>query len=183
VGTPMLLMGDEVRHTQRGNNNAYCQDNEISWCDWTLLEKHGDIHRYVKQLIYFRLHREAPEEDHELTLTEVLHRANMQWHGVKLNQPDWSEASHSVAFTILRLSGELVFHFMLNAYWEELRFELPPLPKRFWPGWRRWLDTSLESPDDICPESHAPTVDNTSYPVKPRSIAVLFAGLSRAGAG
>ena len=51
IGTPMLLMGDEVRRTQRGNNNAYCQDNEISWFDWSLLEKHRDIHRFVKILI------------------------------------------------------------------------------------------------------------------------------------
>jgi pullulanase/glycogen debranching enzyme len=48
VGTPMLLMGDQVRRAQRGNNNAYCQDNEISWFDWSLLEKHRDIHRFVK---------------------------------------------------------------------------------------------------------------------------------------
>ena len=54
----MLLMGDEVRRTQRGNNNAYCQDNEISWFDWRLLERHGDIHRFVKQLVGYRLRRD-----------------------------------------------------------------------------------------------------------------------------
>ncbi len=51
----MLLMGDEVRRTQGGNNNAYCQDNEISWFDWTLLERHADIHRFVRTLIRYRL--------------------------------------------------------------------------------------------------------------------------------
>ena len=51
LGVPMLLMGDEVQRTQRGNNNAYCQDNDISWFDWTLLEKHRDLHRFVKMLI------------------------------------------------------------------------------------------------------------------------------------
>ena len=59
LGTPMLLMGDEVRRTQRGNNNAYCQDNEISWFDWTLLERHADIHRFVKTLIRIRALRES----------------------------------------------------------------------------------------------------------------------------
>ncbi len=57
AGTPMLLMGDEVRRTQRGNNNAYCQDNEISWFDWTLLEQHADIHRFVRELAAFRQRR------------------------------------------------------------------------------------------------------------------------------
>jgi len=174
LGTPMLLMGDEVRRTQNGNNNAYCQDNELSWFDWTLLDKHGDIHRFVKQLIYFRLHRGASEEDYDMTLTEVLQKANIQWHGVKLDQPDWSDSSHSLAFTVMRLSGEFIFHFMLNAYWKELNFELPPLIEGFEPGWRRWLDTSLESPDDRC-DDHAPAVGNKSYPVQPRSVAVLFA--------
>ena len=56
AGAPMLLMGDEVRRTQQGNNNAYCQDNEISWFDWRLLERHADVHRFVKQLIAFRQH-------------------------------------------------------------------------------------------------------------------------------
>ena len=56
LGVPMLLMGDEVRRTQRGNNNAYCQDNAISWLDWTLLEQHRDLHRFVKLLIAHRLH-------------------------------------------------------------------------------------------------------------------------------
>ena len=55
LGVPMILMGDEVRHTQRGNNNAYCQDNEISWFDWTLVAKHADVHRFVTLLTARRL--------------------------------------------------------------------------------------------------------------------------------
>ena len=62
LGVPMVLMGDEVRHTQRGNNNAYCQDNEISWFDWGLLEKHADIHRFLKLLIARRLLRDIEAE-------------------------------------------------------------------------------------------------------------------------
>jgi glycogen operon protein len=175
LGTPMLLMGDEVRRTQQGNNNAYCQDNEISWFDWTLLDKHADIHRFVKRLIRFRLHREDPEDEYDLTLTEVLHKANIQWHGVHLDKPDLGDSSHSLAFTIFRLSGELIFHLMVNAYWEALAFELPPLTPTFNPGWRRWLDTSLESPDDICREREAVPVGRKSYLVQPRSIAGLVA--------
>ena len=55
IGTPMLLMGDEMRRTQRGNNNAYCQDNEVSWLDWSLLDRHRDLHRFVRMLIAHRL--------------------------------------------------------------------------------------------------------------------------------
>ena len=55
LGVPMIVMGDEVRRTQHGNNNAYCQDNEISWFDWTLLSKHADLHRFVKLLMARRL--------------------------------------------------------------------------------------------------------------------------------
>ena len=72
AGTPMLLMGDEVRRTQQGNNNAYCQDNEISWFDWTLLERHADIHRFVKLLTAFRQRRDVVTGDRPLTLNELL---------------------------------------------------------------------------------------------------------------
>ena len=59
AGTPMLLMGDEARQTQRGNNNAYCQDNEISWFDWSLLTRHADVHRFVRELTAFRQRRDV----------------------------------------------------------------------------------------------------------------------------
>jgi isoamylase len=192
LGTPMLLMGDEVRRTQRGNNNAYCQDNDISWLDWTLLEKNDGLKRFVKQLIHYRLHRHTPEH-HSLTLNQLLHRAQVQWHGVKLNQPDWSYDSHSLAFSVQGLRGRLVFHFMMNAYWDPLDFELPAIetaaledigdpddePRGGLPDvpsaqqWRRWVDTSLESPDDICSWNQAPVVQTSTYRTQSRSIAVL----------
>ena len=70
----MLLMGDEVRRTQMGNNNAYCQDNEISWFDWRLRQAHADIHRFVKQLIAIRQNRDLPSERLDMTLNELLSR-------------------------------------------------------------------------------------------------------------
>src|SRR5258708_21128286 len=93
VGTPMLLMGDEVRRTQRGNNNGYCQDNEISWFDWSLLEKHQDIYQFVKMLIEIR-HRRTEPILPNLPLNQFLARARIQCHGVRLPQPDWSNQSH-----------------------------------------------------------------------------------------
>jgi glycogen operon protein len=172
VGTPMLLMGDEVRRTQRGNNNAYCQDNEISWFDWTLLDRHRDIHRFVKELIAFRQRRDVVTEEETLSLNELLRRSPVDWHGTALNCPDWSEHSHSLAFTIKSLRSRFLLHVMLNAYWEGLIFELPPVP----PGsdrWRRCVDTSLPSPDDVGRWEGAPVVESATYVLPARTIALV----------
>jgi len=172
VGTPMLLMGDEVRRTQRGNNNGYCQDNEISWFDWSLLEKHRDIHRFVKILIEIR-HRQTEPILPNLTLNQLLTRARIECHGVSLHQPDWSNQSHSLAISLSAVAAGLDVYLMLNAYWEPLRFELPFVLEDESRPWRRWLDTFLEAPDDICTFSKAPPVAGSSYLVNPRSIVAL----------
>ena len=145
LGMPMITMGDEVRRTQRGNNNAYCQDNEISWFDWALVNKHADIHRFVTLLNAYRGQRRTEHEGQRVSLSALLRGATKGWHGVKLNQPDWGDNSRSLA-----LSGEIrqegiAFHLMLNAFWEPLEFELPPLAKG---KWRRWT-TALVAPGDI----------------------------------
>ena len=179
LGVPMVLMGDEVRRTQRGNNNAYCQDNEVSWFDWSLLEKHADIHRFVKQLIRFRLGLSIYREDRGRSLLQVLHEARIQWHGVRLAQPDWSYDSHSLAFSVWGKRG--LFHLILNAYWEPLEFEIPPLPTGSHTGWRRVLDTSLQPPADLCEWKAAPLVETAVYQAQPRSIVLLLALTSGAG--
>ncbi len=174
AGTPMLLMGDEMRRTQRGNNNAYCHDNETSWLDWNLLNRHADIHRFVKMMIAFRQRRDIVIDDtglSGLTLNELLARARLKWHGVALDSPDWSEESHSIALTFGSLRGRFTIHAMLNAYWEALTFELPH-PERGG-EWRRWIDTSLPAPDDIREWEQAPLVSHPRYTAAPRSIAFL----------
>src|SRR5262252_6296283 len=100
LGLPMFPMGDEVRRTQHGNNNAYCQDNEFNGYDWSLLEKHTDIVRFVKLLIARRILRDVGPERERRTLSELLNRATKSWHGVELNRPDWGHCSHSVALSI-----------------------------------------------------------------------------------
>ncbi len=175
LGVPMLLMGDEVRRTQGGNNNAYCQDNERSWFDWSLQEQHGDILRFVKQLIVGRLRRELATEDHFMTLNELLRQSRIQWHGVHMMQPDWGDDSHSLAVTTWSLRGHLMFHVMFNAYWEALEFQLPPVAEGPDRRWRRWLDTFLESPQDICSETRAPVITDLTYLVQPRSVVALWA--------
>jgi len=175
AGTPMLLMGDELRRTQRGNNNAYCQDSELSWLDWGCLERHADVHRFVRLLNQFRLHRDAVVEGTRMTLQQLLERADLTWHGVELDCPDWSENSHSLAFTLHSLSGRYSLHVMINAFWGPLSFELPPVTGAS-SSWRRCIDTALASPDDIRPWTEAPFHDQPSYLVAARSLA-LFAHL------
>jgi glycogen operon protein len=169
LGLPMFLMGDEVRRTQYGNNNGYCQDNETSWFDWSLLDKHADVHRFVKLLNGRRVRRDAEPEREHMTLTELIRRGVTGWHGVRLNQPDWGENSHSVALRAELLAEGLDVFCIFNSYWESLEFELPSSIT-----WRRWIDTSLESPEDIVPWSEAPDVREFSYRAGPRSVVVLW---------
>jgi len=172
AGTPMILMGDEVRRTQGGNNNAWCQDNETSWFDWTLLESRADVHRFLTLLNTMRLWRETERGDESLTLNELLRRADVTWHGVNLHQPDWTHASHSIACTARLPAARVLFHVIVNAYWHPLEFELPGT--RGGGPWQRCLDTSLESPDDIVEVERAPAIPDGTYRASPRSVVVLF---------
>jgi isoamylase len=170
----MIVMGDEVRRTQHGNNNAYCHDDEISWFDWRLLSEHADLHRFVKLLVARRLLRDVEHERRRVTLSQLLRDAKKAWHGVKLEQPDWSHYSHSLAFGA-ELRGEgLRFHLILNAYWEPLDFELPVCDDR--EGWHRWIDTALDPPDEIVEWQKAPSVPGRTYHVGARSVVMLVAG-------
>ncbi len=173
VGTPMLLMGDEVRRSQNGNNNAYCQDNEISWLDWDLQKRHADIHRFVRMMVAFRARRDVVIEGSRLSLNQLLEEARLEWHGAALDRPDWGDGSHSIAFTVSSLRGRFTFHVMLNAYWERLTFALPTMGEQSNRRWRRWIDTSLPSPDDIFAWEEAPTVSGSSYIVEARSLVIL----------
>src|SRR5204862_5064297 len=89
LGVPMIVMGDEVRRTQGGNNNAYCHDSEMNWFDWSLVEKHADVYRFVKLVLARRLMRDVFHEQQRVSLTDLIARAGKAWHGIKVNQPDW----------------------------------------------------------------------------------------------
>jgi glycogen operon protein len=177
LGLPMIQMGDEVRRTQHGNNNAYCQDNETSWFDWTLVAKHADMHRFVTLLARRRLLRDLEAEYEGATLNQLLREANIAWHGVKLEQPDWSHYSHSLAMSLEAQKHKLRFHVILNAYWEALDFELPPVGTADTDAWRRWIDTALDSPLDIVEWQEAPPVPGRTYRAGPRSVVMLLANL------
>jgi len=177
LGMPMILMGDEMRRTQDGNNNAYCHDNETNWLDWTLLERHSDVHRFLSLLLARRLLRNPRPERQRTSLTEFLAQASTTWHGVTLLSPDWGPHSRSLAFGADMREG-LGLHLIMNAYWEPLDFELPRATED--EPWRRWIDTSLASPEDIVPwDTAAPVANPGLYRTGPRSVVVLLRRLER----
>jgi glycogen operon protein len=171
-GTPMLSMGDEVRRTQQGNNNAYCQNNELSWFDWSLVEKHADLLHFVRGLIHFMQSLELFQYEERLE-TFNSHRPYINWHGMQLGKPDWSENSRSLAFTLYHPDAGEHLHVIFNAYWEAHTFELPTLhPGK---GWYRIVDTSLNAPEDYCQLDTAPRWSESLYRVQPRSAVILIA--------
>jgi isoamylase len=177
VGMPMMLMGDEVRRTQGGNNNAYCQDNEASWFDWTLVATQADMLRFVTLLNARRVLRDVEHERQRVTLNQLIRQADMIWHGVRLHEPDWRHSSHSVAFTARLTRERMLLHVILNAYWERLEFELPSIADGACDPWRRWIDTFLDSPHDIADWEGALSVPGQTYRTEPRSVVVLFSRL------
>ena len=181
LGVPMILMGDEARRSQLGNNNAYCQDNDESWFDWRLLDEHPDLYRFVSLLNARRVWRNDELERKRVSLNQLLRSANLSWHGVKLNQPDWRSDSHSIALTAELLRDKLLLHWILNAYWEPLDFELPSITDSGADPWCRWIDTALPSPRDISDWRTAMSIQGNSYRAEARSVVALFARLSSGG--
>jgi glycogen operon protein len=180
TGTPMLLMGDEVRRTQGGNNNAYCLDDETTWFDWSAVARHADIHRFVQQLIAFRKTRTLPRARFEMTLNELIARNPVEWHGIALHAPDWGDDSHSLAATVRIDADALALHLMINAYWEPLTFAIPPLDEKSSP-WRRCIDTFRAAPEDISGWNQAPAVRDATFVVQPRSIVLLVSKSTDSG--
>jgi glycogen operon protein len=173
LGVPMILMGDEARRTQNGNNNAYCQDGEVNWFDWSLVDKHADVVRFVGMLNARRLLRDVEHERERVTLNAMLGAASIAWHGVEPGRPDWGEQSRSLAFSAELRNEGLQFYLAMNAFWGPLDFALPPADAKRGP-WKRWIDTALASPYDIVAWQEAPAVGGR-YRAEARSVVVLFA--------
>ncbi len=188
LGIPMFVMGDEMRRTQGGNNNAYCHDDERTWLDWTLQERHADLFRFVRLLLERRLDRSIAEEGRRVTLNQLIEQATKSWHGTRLNQPDWSDHSHCVALCVELERAGLRLHLMFNAHWEPHEFELPDGSEGGAAGrapgagpsgegaraWRRWFDTGLDTPDDIASWRDAPAIEGRTYRLEARSIAAVI---------
>jgi glycogen operon protein len=160
-GVPCLLHGDEFGRTQNGNNNAYCQDNEVSWVDWDLSYENEDLVRFTRMMIALRKRHFMLRPD------EFVNRVS--WHGAIPGEPDWTGQHRQLAFQV-HGHGQPDFYVMLNAHWESQRFRLP-CPGR----WKRLIDTNLPSPHDIVEEKDAVHLNpGDHYIVSPRSVVALM---------
>ena len=170
----MMLMGDEIRRTQRGNNNVYCQDNELSWFNWDGVEKEYDLWCFVRRLIYFTQGLELFNQEQRLEVAyNSPNHPHISWHGVKLGQPDWSDYSRCLAFSLRHPEKHEYLHVMLNAYWEPLEFELPWLENG--ESWYRVLDTSLPLNETFCELEVAVEITTQNYTANGRTCVVLMA--------
>ena len=172
-GTPMLLMGDEVRRTQLGNNNAYCQDSPLTWFDWDLVAKHANNLRFTQMLIAFSQSRQIFRQRRQLSLVPGSKEPHIIWHGVELGHPDWGENSHSIAFTLVEPTDGEILHVMVNEYWKPLSFALPALNSQ--QRWHRIIDTAMPGDDDISAVETSIALAIRRYNVQARSIVLLMA--------
>ncbi len=171
-GVPMLLGGDEFRRTQRGNNNAYCQDNEVSWFDWSLLETHTEIQRFTRGMIAFR--RAHPVLRREKFYTD----ADIKWFGPNGATPDWADQRQkSLACLILGQTmlgqTEPDLFLLFNADTRSVDFSIPALPAG--KIWRLAVDTSRTAPDDLFDRGKEPSLQGQiGFRLEPRSSAIFL---------
>jgi glycogen operon protein len=169
-GVPMLLAGDEVGRTQQGNNNAYCQDNEIGWFDWALVDANADLLRFWTGLLTFRRsHRTLRRPEFYTELPNDRGVPEVTWHGTVLAAPGWDDPqARALACTLGGLGDEPDLHVMMNMHREALEFELAPDR-----AWTRAIDTALDPPADIVAAGAEPPVAGPAYLVTARSVVVL----------
>jgi isoamylase len=168
----MFVAGDEIRRSQKGYNNPYCQDNEMNWFDWTLVSKNSELLRFCRGMIRFRKMHAALRRDqffdgsvNESGLMDV------SWHGTKLNHPGWDDAgARALAMTLAGFEGDSDLHVMFNMFWDGLDFELPVVPGRHW---CLAVDTAQPSPRDIAEPGAEPDVLGNTHRVEGRSVVVL----------
>ncbi len=180
-GVPMILMGDELNRTQLGNNNTYCHDDELSWLDWTNMEKHADLLRFFRLCIAFRRDHpvlRAPSK-FQREKGEGSDYADISWHGTQAWNVDWSVDSRSLACLVCgRLSSKVgtkatFIYTAMNMHWESWDFELPKLPDD--QQWHLVADTSRPSPEDFCePGSESVIANQQLIGLGSRSVAILI---------
>jgi glycogen operon protein len=166
-GVPMFLAGDEFCRSQRGNNNAYCQDNVTSWVDWSLLQRHDEIFRFACRAIEFRRTHAA------LTREAFYTDKDIQWFDLEGNRLDWSDSRRKTAACLVRGDDGPDLYLMFNADTASVRFVLPPSARPR--SLRLVADTSQISPDDFCDPGEESEVSPTSYFVECRSSVILIA--------
>ena len=165
-GVPMLLAGDEMLRTQQGNNNAYCQDNELSWLDWSLTPAQRQMLRFTREMIALRKRHPSLRRSRFLAPEEI------RWYGDTLETPRWDDPEARVlCFTLLGVQPqEPALHVMINMSGTQRVLTLPPVLPR---AWRRIADTTMTAPDDVAPTG-VPVLGQ-QYRLPPHGIAIFEA--------
>ncbi len=172
-GVPMFHSGDEFGRTQGGNNNAYCQDNKISWLDWSLAKKNKGLLRFFKLLIAFRKNHSSLRRS-QFSVKTIKGIPEMSWHGTKINSADWSKKSKTLGlFLAGQHKKEKDIYIMINGDFKKHLFELPKAPKQ--KKWHLFLNTFNDAPKDIFDNKKFELLaDQRYYPLENRSIAVFI---------
>jgi len=184
LGVPMINSGDEFCKTQKGNNNAYSQDNEISWLDWSLFEKNKDFFRFVKNIIGFRKNNTSLRRRHFYNVPEGIDLEkfrDLTWYGEKGEEPNWTPDNYTIAFLIkgwtpIESSSEKKCHdifVIINSHWEPHCYILPKIKEK---KWFFICDTDKEAPYDIVDSEpgKSSVLDNQNdYTIQPRSVVIL----------
>lgn len=182
-GIPMVLMGDEMGRTQYGNNNAYCQDNEISWLDWSLLGKNYELFNFVKQCIRFRQHYAVLKYGVGKHKTDNEACEMISWHGTEPWYVDWSDSNRSFAVMFQSFfsddekyksqrNKQYFIYVVMNMSDKQQLFKLPALPPYF--EWKLFANTAAKAPHDIYQVDHEYAIDNQSFfRVSDRAVVIL----------
>jgi glycogen operon protein len=179
-GVPMVLMGDEMGRTQKGNNNTYCHDSELNWLDWGLLEEYKALHRFASRMIAFRKAHSVLRNAWHLQGRDYVGSGypDISWHGERAWCADWSAGSRRLAFMLCgkharggRVADDDVYVGM-NMHWDGCTFELPQLSEGR--TWRVFANTSAPPPEDVWDLGAEPVLsDQTVFLMGPRSVAIL----------
>ncbi|MFN2370148.1 MAG: glycogen debranching protein GlgX [Candidatus Krumholzibacteriia bacterium] len=170
-GTPMLWMGDEVGHTRQGNNNPWCQDNELNWLDWSARESEADLLRFVRLLVRATSAFPLLQADRWWTVSGPDGSDDVTWHGTEPGKPDWRPASRRLAFTLDPDQDAGRWHLMLNAAGSAAAFTPPP--PRAGRAWHLLVDTAAPPPGDIHEPAAAPGLAGPACRVAAHAVAVL----------
>ncbi|MCK5195128.1 MAG: glycogen debranching enzyme, partial [Desulfobulbaceae bacterium] len=175
-GTPMFVAGDEFGRSQRGNNNAYCQDNEISWVDWQLAEQNSGLFRFFRLLIHLRKENVVFGREDFFSEPDGDNIPEILWQSHQPGKQDWSDGCKSLAFLLKGCVSRQDrkghdFFVMVNSNDRSETFTLPQLDKDY--QWRQIIDTAQESPDDFLEASDQITVGASELTVATMAAVVL----------
>lgn len=182
-GVPMFVAGDEFGRSQAGNNNAYCQDNEISWIDWTLAERNKDLLRFFRLLISLRKAHPVFRRTGFFPAPAAKHKGEIEWQSTEKNKQDWSADCRTLAFLLHgirdRKRSDDDFFIMLNGNLDERSFAVPAAPgKRVW---HKLMDTGTPPPHDIYPEERCPRITDKRIKVAGMAAVALISKPDKAG--